>query len=101
MNPASTDTIYTEDCLFTNFSTAAIRAAATATKVPTMVRPRSHAFVNTPQWIDDGTLTEAGQWTGARSTIALNPSAIFDATSRVDATAAPRDPRAFDYLPSA
>ena len=96
-NPAGTDTIYCEDTLFTNFTVTAIRAAATATKVPTLVRARFHSLAGLPQWIDDASLTEAGQWTGARSTSPLSPAAIFDSTSRQDITAAPRDPKAFDY----
>ncbi|HPL80613.1 MAG TPA: hypothetical protein PKY40_16515, partial [Burkholderiaceae bacterium] len=65
--------------------------------VPTLVRPRFHSLAGLPQWIDDGSRTEAAQWTGARSTSPLSPTAIFDSTSRQDITAAPRDPKAFDY----
>jgi hypothetical protein len=97
MNPASTEDIYAEDCLFTNYTVAAIRAAATATKVPATKFCRFHSFVGLPQWIDDGTLTEAGQWVNARCTSPLSPSALFDATSKQDMGAAPKDPRAFDY----
>ena len=96
-NPASTDTISIEDGLFTNYTVTAIRAAATATKVPATKNCRFHSFVGLPQWIDDGTLTESGQWVGARCTNPLSPSAIFDATSKVDTGAAPKDPRSFNY----
>ena len=100
MNPMASDTIYAEDCLFTNYTVTAIRAAATATKVPSTLRCRFHSFAGLPQWIDDGSLTEAAQWVDARCTSPLSPAALFDATSKVDMGAAPKDPRAFDYARS-
>ena len=96
-NPLAADVIYGEDCLFTNYTVTAIRGGATGATVPTLKSPRFHSFTGLPQWIDDGSRTEAAQWVGARSTSPLSPAAIFDATSRQDITAAPRDPRAFDY----
>lgn len=96
-NPASTEDIYAEDCLFTNYTVAAIRAQSTATKVPVTKNCRFHSFIGLPQWIDDGTLTEAAQWVAARCTNTLNPSALFDSTSKVDVGASPKDPRLFNY----
>lgn len=96
-NPLATDVIYGEDCLFTNYTVTAIRGGATGATVPTLTGCRFHSIAGLPQWIDDASRTEAAQWTGARCTSALSPAAIFDATSRVDITAAPRDPKAFDY----
>ena len=99
-NPQSSDVIYAEDCLFTNYSTAAMRGGATGTTVPVTKNCRFHSFAGLPQWIDDGSRTESAQWVGARCTSPLSPVAIFDATSRVDLSAAPQDPRVFDYAES-
>ena len=96
-NPLAADVITCEDSLFTNYTVAAVRGGATGATVPTLKNCRFHSLAGLPQWIDDASRTEAGQWTGARSTSPLSPAAIFDSTSRQDITAAPRDPKAFDY----
>ena len=83
--------------LFAFFNQTAIRGGATGATVPTLRNCRFHSISGLPQWIDDGSRTEAAQWTGARSASPLSPTAIFDATSRQDITAAPRDPKALDY----
>ena len=49
---------------------------------------------------DNAGLTGAGQFTAAKSTTTLTPAAFFDSASAVDATVAPRDPRAFDFTAS-
>ena len=96
-NPAAADVINIKDSLFTNYTVTAIRAQATASVVPVLKDCRFHSFVALPQWIDDGTLVEAAQWTNARCTSPLSPASIFDGSSEVDLDAAPRDPRIFDY----
>lgn len=96
-NPLAGDVITCDDSLFTNYTVTAIRGGATGATVPTLRNCRFHSISGLPQWIDDGSRTEAAQWAGARSTSPLSPTAIFDATSRQDITAAPRDPKAFDY----
>ena len=104
-NPLSSDAIYAEDSLFANYSVTAIRSGAAATKVPTLKRCKFSAGTPSgsplPQYITDNAgLTGAGQFTAAKSTTTLTPAAFFDSASAVDATVAPRDPRAFDFTAS-
>lgn len=96
------DVVTLTDCLITDCSVSGGTLESSASGDPSInvTRTRYALAPAVPQLVNNSALVITGRAVGCTSVNTLNPSAFFDATSRVDPRTAPRDPARFDFAPS-
>ena len=103
-NPRSTDTISIRRGLICDASVSGgtIEATANVSVANTLsiVGTRYALPLTVPALVNNTAGSITGKAVGCKSTQALNPSAMFDATSVVDVQTTPRDPSRFDFAES-